>query len=433
MMLRKWQQRKVLTSGALLGPLSAGLIPLRVASTIALTACLTACGGSDSAAPVNGPQHGPAPSGYVYVSASGTSGGAGSVLQYSIGTDGSLTPLSSPSVATGKDPTAITSDPTGRYVYAVNSADHTISQYSIGARGELTPLSPATVSIPLQSTAGSFRVSIDPSGHYLYVVASSQIPVSQLPSSELPVSLSVQSTIAQYSIDGGGLLTPLTPAVVTLSLFAAGPLVIDSIGHHAYLAGYLSGVVLQFSVGTDGTLSPLPLGGVSAFNATDVVLTPRDDAAYVLGSCVDVACDGQVSLYLMQPDGSLNPRVSSTLTGSHIVPVDLTLAGSGSSAYLLTNLMGVDTNSGKLYPFTIDNSGALVPQGEIDTGSAAVAQALNGSNLYVLTSDARATLPNGSGGHLAHFTVGGGGMPSVSGSIPITGQNPTAMTLVITP
>ena len=55
--------------------------------------------------------------------------------------------------------------------------------------------------------------------------------------------------------------------------------------------------------------------------------------------------------------------------------------------------MGVDTKAGKLYPYGIDTSGTLVPQGELDTGSAAVAEALNGSNLYILTSDALAMIP----------------------------------------
>ena len=49
---------------------------------------------------------------------------------------------------------------------------------------------------------------------------------------------------------------------------------IDSIGHHAYLGGGASGVVLQFAIGSDGTLSPLALAGVAADNPTGVVLAP---------------------------------------------------------------------------------------------------------------------------------------------------------------
>src|SRR5262249_45406596 len=159
--------------------------------------------------------------------------------------------------------------------------------------------------------------------------------------------------VAQYSIGNGGLLNPLTPATVTLSTLAAGPLVIDPIGRHAYLGGGESGVVLQFSLGADGTLTPLAPAGIAADHPTHVVLTPRDDAAYVLGACVDANCNGQVDLYAIQPNGSLNPRVFTTLTGSLIIPVDLILSGSGSSAYLLADFVGVDTNSGRLYSYAI--------------------------------------------------------------------------------
>ena len=78
-------------------------------------------------------------------------------------------------------------------------------------------------------------------------------------------------------------------------------------------------------------------------------------------------------------------------------------------------------------------SGALVPQGELDVGSAAVAEAMNGSSLYVLTSDALARLPDGGGGHLAHLSVNSGGLPSEIDAIGVTGRNPTAMALVVAP
>ncbi len=405
--------------------MNTGLRPLALASAIVLSTGLAACGGSGGGNLLSSPgEHSPSPEGFLYITAAATNGSPGSVFQYSIGADGSVTPQSVSSVSAGTNPMGVAADPSGRYVYAVNGDDHTISQYAVGADGGLKALSPAVVSVPLSpSQGGGFWVSIDPSGHYLYVVTS---PLG-------PTFVAAPASIAEYSIGGGGLLSPLTPASLTLSTLAAGPLVIDSIGRHAYLGGGASGVVLQFSIGFDGTLSALALAGVAADDPTGVVLAPRDEAGYVLGTCVDSPCNGQVSLYLIAPDSSLNPRVSTTVTGSLILPVDMVLNGSGSNAYLLSDFVGVDTNSGRLYQYAIDGSGTLVLQGELDTGSAAVAEALNGSHLYVLTSDARAAPPNGSGGHLTHFTVGAGGLPSELGTTRITGQNPTAMALVIAP
>jgi DNA-binding beta-propeller fold protein YncE len=392
-----------------------------IASVLGLSVALAACGDSGNSSLVTSPA---TSEGFLYVAAAATDAGAGAVLQYSIGPNGAPSALNVPSVPAGIEPMGIAADPSGRYVYVSNAGDQTISQYAVGAGGSLTGLSPAAVSLPAStSQGGNFSVSIDPSGHYLYVVVS--------PPGETFVAS--PAFIAQYSIGSGGQLTPLTPASVTLSTVASGALVIDSLGHHAYLGGGISGVVLQFSIGSGGTLSPLPLAGVAADDPTGVVLAPRNEVAYVLGRCVDTACDGQISQYLIDSDSSLNPRLSTTVVGSHIIPVEMVLNASGSSAYLLTNFMGVDTNAGKLYAYTIDTSGALVPLGELDVGSAAVAAALNGSSLYVLTSDALAHLPDGGGGHLAHLSVNSAGLPGETDATAITGRNPTAMALVVAP
>lgn len=399
----------------------AGLRCCALAGVLALSVALAACGDSGNSTLVASPA---TSEGFLYVAAAAPDAGRGAVLQYSIGPNGSPTPLGVSSVPAGIEPMGIAADPSGRYVYAVNAGDHTVSQYAVGAGGALTGLSPAAVSLPASTLpGGNFSVSIDPSGHYLYVVVS--------PPGETFVASA--AFIAQYSIGSGGLLTPLTPASVTLSTVAVGALVIDSLGHHAYLGGGISGVVLQFSIGADGTLSPLPLAGVAADDPTGLVLAPRNEVAYVLGTCVDTACDGEISQYLIDSEFSLNPRLSTTVVGSHIIPVEMVLNASGSSAYLLSNFMGVDTNSGQLYAYAIDTSGALVPQGELDVGSAAVAEAMNGSSLYVLTSDALARLPDGGGGHLAHLSVNSGGLPSEIDAIGITGRNPTAMALVVAP
>lgn len=388
-----------------------------------LSSGLAACGDSGNSSLVASPQAN-GPTGFVYVAATATDSGPGAVLQYSVGPDGSLAPQSSPSVPAGTDPMGIAADPSGRYVYVANAGERTISQYAVGAGGGLMELSPATVSFPASTSGGGdYSVTIDPSGHYLYVVVSPFAATSG-PS---------PAFIAQYSIGSTGLLSPLAPASIALSTVATGALTIDSIGRHAYLGGGLSGVVLQFSIGSNGTLAPLALAGVAADEPVGVVLAPRSDTAYVLGRCVDTLCDGEVSQYLIDSDASLNPRVSTTLTGSHILPVDMLLSASGSSAYLLATVMGVDRSSGSLYSYAIDASGALVPQGTLDAGAAPVAEALNGSNLYVLTSDALASPPNGSGGHLAHFTLGSGGTPSEMDATAIAGRNPTAMALVVAP
>ena len=67
------------------------------------------------------------------------------VTQYTIGTDGALTPMTSPKVRTGDGPCSVTVDPSGSYAYVANVLSDTVSQYTIGTDGALTPMTPATV------------------------------------------------------------------------------------------------------------------------------------------------------------------------------------------------------------------------------------------------------------------------------------------------
>ena len=170
-----------------------------LASALAISSGLAACGGAGTGLSVSVPATAPA---FSMSLPPRPTEARGAVLQYSIGPSGSLTPRTSPPSRRVPIRVGIAADPSGRYVYAVNAGDRTISQYAVGAGGSLTPLSPAAVSLPAStSQGGDFSATIDPSGHYLYVVVS--------PPGETLVAL--PAFIAQYSIGSGGLLTPLTP------------------------------------------------------------------------------------------------------------------------------------------------------------------------------------------------------------------------------
>lgn len=79
---------------------------------------------------------------YAYVA----NGSGHDVLQFNVGTDGSLTPMSTASVAAGATGYAVrvVLDWRGR-AYALNWTEGRIYQYSVGADGALTPMSPAYV------------------------------------------------------------------------------------------------------------------------------------------------------------------------------------------------------------------------------------------------------------------------------------------------
>jgi YVTN family beta-propeller protein len=92
----------------------------------------------------------------------------------------------------------VTVDPLGKFAYAANQNDDTVSMYTIdSSTGILTPTTPATV-----GTGGSpFGVTVDPSSKFAYVPNAYSQP---------------NNFVSQYTIDSvTGVLTPNTPSVVS--------------------------------------------------------------------------------------------------------------------------------------------------------------------------------------------------------------------------
>jgi DNA-binding beta-propeller fold protein YncE len=90
----------------------------------------------------------------------------GTVLAYSIGANGALTPVSGSPFAAGSLPQSVAVDPTGKFAYVANGLSNNVSAFSIGANGALTPVTgspfvagttPVSVAItPLVPFASSF-------------------------------------------------------------------------------------------------------------------------------------------------------------------------------------------------------------------------------------------------------------------------------------
>jgi 6-phosphogluconolactonase len=140
---------------------------------------------------------------YAYVVDRNAVSGApvnGSVSQYTIGSDGSLTPMSAPSVATGLNPVAIAFTPNRSYAYVLNcnitqTATGGISEYSVGSNGSLTPLGGANASFGVCINEGT-AIATDPSNQYVYIVNGGA------------------NSISQYTIGTNGSLTSSTQTAV---------------------------------------------------------------------------------------------------------------------------------------------------------------------------------------------------------------------------
>jgi len=150
---------------------------------------------------------------------------------------------------------------------------------------------------------------------------------------------------------------------------------------------------------------------------------------------VDTSCNGQVTQYSIGAGGALTPTGVMTSTGSRVNPIAMLTDGTVPSAYLLTNLMGVDTNEGAVYQYALDGTDALTAQSpaSLPVTSGAVAEDLWGSNLYALSAAAVGHASGSpSGGNLDHYTIGTDGLLRQAGTTAVPGSLPTAMTIAIT-
>ncbi|MGH8506455.1 MAG: beta-propeller fold lactonase family protein [Stenotrophobium sp.] len=225
-------------------------------------------------------------------------------MQYSVGIDGSLTPLSTPSVNTGAIPFSIVADTTGPYAYVSNLQDNTLSQYSIGNGGNLTPLSPSTVA----TGPDPFNLVSAPSGQNIYALV---YPVSTDNESPPPIG-----SVQQFSIGTNGVLTLHSTA--TAGVAPSGMTLLSS-GQYAYVLNdgipgpdYSSNAsIYLYSVGADGSLAPLsgetsiPLSG-----AIDGVIASDPQGKYVY-----VDNNFLISQFSVNADGSLTLLNNNTTGG----------------------------------------------------------------------------------------------------------------------
>ena len=392
---------------------------------LAVSVGASGCGGSGSGGPP--PVVNP-PVAFAYVTAMATgTGGMGSVYEYAVLEDGSVSPLAQVAVSAGVQPAAIAVDQAGRHAYVVNVGDGTISQYTIAADNSLVPMNPATIINPGMKTLGVMpsAVIFDASRSFLYVANSGD------------------ATLSQFSVGSGGQLTPLTPATVPTGAepvsiaVAAGPG-----GGHAYVANLGAaapmgmGSVSQFSMGADGTLAPLNPSTVLAGSspvaiAIDQSIAPFG-AAFVMSDCDGSLCTGSITQLGVGAGGELTATGVVAGTGAHYDAIGMVTDESGGNAYVLTNLMGVDTDIGALWQFSVASTGALsMPnQPTLNLGSTALAQALFESRLCVLIANQGIGGNAGTGGSINCYTLGAGGLPTLAASTMLAAPLPVSMAVL---
>ncbi len=344
--------------------------------------------------------------GYAYT-ANHQGGYGGSISQYTIGPNGALTPMFTPSVSTGgNDPRYIAVDPLGKYIYVSNITSNTVSQFTIGPDGSLTAMSTPTVLMG-DVTGGKLYypsgIAVHPTSGYAYV------------------TLQQKGIVNQYSIAADGKLSALTPPTVSSDTGNASnapvSIAIDPSGKWAYVADGGSNAISQYAIGADGTLSPLtPFvvatgGKTGSGTAFDVKIASTSSGGYVY---VVNYFDATVSQYSVNPTtGMLSQLTPFTVPAGGTYALSIAIHPTGKFAYVTILAATADA---VVAQFTIDQG-----TGEL-TAMAPPTVSAGGAGTAVITVEAS--------GKYAYATSGESGWGSTSVAQYTIDQTTGALTLM---
>jgi YVTN family beta-propeller protein len=293
---------------------------------------------------------------YMYVANDATSG---SVSQFLVNRNGTLTDLSLTPVPAGMGPQGIAISPNGQHVYVANEFNNTVSIFDVMGNGTLAPNgTQATFGTNLQSPWG---VALSPDGNSLYVtnylgaghgtvaeftvagdgtlsakatptVSAGQYPVwiSFTPNGKYAYVANYgtigdsHATVSQYTVGPGGELSAHGSPV---NAGAPGQLLFDDTvspnGKSLYAPNNSS--VYQFTIGATGQLTAKsPASAHSAAGAQYIWLTADGKNAYTAN---DAGSSSSLSEYNVGATGLLTPKATPTLGGQNntaalVIPPD---------------------------------------------------------------------------------------------------------------
>lgn len=245
---------------------------------------------------------------FVYVANNGVvPSDAGNISAYSINSaNGSLTPVAGSPFAAGRNPTGVTANPAGTYLYAPNFEGQSISVFRIEASGALTSVGASSTNFPQTNTVRNgvapAAVAITPNGQYAYSANKSRTNAPTVG----PIG---SGTVTVFRVESNGSLTAIQNVPAGVDPIA---LAIDGSGRSLYVANnelpddpttvvveQNRGHVTVFPINSDGTL-----GTSSSYVAG---LLPQAVTVDPAGGTVFVANSGEpaVSLFNRDTNGNL--------------------------------------------------------------------------------------------------------------------------------
>ena len=327
--------------------------------------------------------------GFAYV-ANGTYGSVvtGTISAFSVDPNtGSLTPVPGSPFAAGANPTSVTADPTGKFLYEVNDNNgataNDLFAFTINpTTGVLTPITGS----PFASGNGTLSVSVDPTGKFLYTA-----------DSEGDSNTTSPPSISQFSINtttGALTLASQTVACLPTSHGTANYVVADPAASFLFASDPSDGAC-SFSISPSGTLQPVA-GSPFVVIPPGQNIFPRSVAVDPFGKFLYTANfspTSDVSAFSITNAGALTQLSGSPYSIGRETATSVLADPLGRFLWLdhgpgAIDCLSIDANTGALsllgFPLTSPNPQIALSEG---TNSSAIPMAgdPSGKFLYVLT------------------------------------------------
>jgi 6-phosphogluconolactonase len=262
---------------------------------------------------------------------------AGTVSAYAINATTGALSGSGGSLPTGKGPSSLAPDRTGRFLYVANAFDATISGYNV----DLTSGALTANGAPTPVSFNPIGVVVDPTGQNLYALGVNSVEVFDID-----------------AISGAIVVPNSTPSPIPIPGTSASQITIDPSGNFAYIPISNLSMIAVYQIDPySGFFATQLLIGTGRAN-TSIAIDPTGRFAYTADST-----DNTVSAYSVnQTTGALTLIGSALPVGANALAV--TTDYSGKFVYVVLTNKSVLT-------FAIGSTGALtaVAGGNVATGN----------------------------------------------------------------
>jgi 6-phosphogluconolactonase len=267
---------------------------------------------------------------------------AGTVSAYAINAATGALSGSGGSLPTGKGPSSLATDRTGRFLYVANAFDATVSSYNVDTTsGALT-----ANGVPTTVSFNPIGVVVDPTGQNLYALGVDRVAVYELDATSGAITLS-QVTYPNF-----------IPSPILLPASGASQITVDPSGNFAYIPIFSAKMIAVFQIdpyaGVLYNLQSITTGRAN----TSIAIEPTGRFAYT----ADLT-DNTVSAYSVnQTTGALSIIGSALPVGANALAINTDY--SGKFVYVVLTNKSVLT-------FAIGSTGALtaVTGGSVATGN----------------------------------------------------------------